>query len=228
MYLKIRQGLRRSMVFVLPIALSVMLFACYNATRFGNPLDTGFAYVQAGLQQDRERLMNGTAFSTDYFLRNVYSITLLIPQLSSTQPLIHYVEPDWLVGEYPKLTNLEYCSSMFFSSPLLLFAILLLMRVRQSIASKDSRVTVEVLLLALASSAAIPMFLTGYSRRYLQDYYPFMVLFSYFGFLLFWRSRGSESRGWRRVLLGALLVMTLVWTFIVAFDLTVQFAIRQG
>jgi len=219
------QALFRTTLFMLPIVMSAALYLWYNAARFGNPLEFGLKYQYVGLPQDAQRLRDGTNFSMAYVPRNVYSVTLLAPSMSSEAPFVHYGKPEWLVGEYPKLTNIEYCSSIFFSSPLLLFAVFAIAYVRKSwMMSRSDRVVPAAIVLALISCAAFPFFGMGYSRRYLQDYYPFVVLLSYLGFLMFWGSWGRKSGSWQKAILGLSLMMGVAWTFAMAFDLNVQWA----
>jgi hypothetical protein len=205
------------------------LFLWYNAARFGNPLEFGLKYQHLGLLNEAQRLRDGTYFSAVYVLRNIYSVTLLAPSVSFEAPFVHYDKPEWLmawlVGDYPKLTNINYCSSVLFSSPLLLFAVSGIAYVRKwrKISSR-SRLVLGAIVLALVSCAAFPLFLMGYSRRYLQDYYPFIVLLSYLGFLTFWRSWGCKSSPRQKSILGLTLIMGLAWTLVMAFDLNVQVA----
>jgi hypothetical protein len=209
-------------VFLLPILTAGLASAGYNMTRFGSPLEFGQTYQHTGNPEDTERLINHQSISIEYFMRNLYQVTLLIPRISSSQPYLNYSAPSWLVGEFPKLTTLEWSGSIFFASPLLLFVFAALPCFRKS----EFRGTTVLLVLLAFTSAVVSLSFQGYARRYLQDFYPFITLLAFLGFTRSWNFLVKLKPN-VRIPVGALLVAVTVWTALVAFDLVVQFAFRS-
>jgi hypothetical protein len=209
--------------FLIPVMLAVLILGCYNAARFDNPLDFGTTHMLVGRAQDAQRLQDGLEFSITYLPRNIYSATLLMPSLSSDAPFVHYEKPEWLVGEYPRLTNLEWCSSIFFSSPMLLFALCAVEYLRPRRArDKGYRMSAWILAGFLLFSAGSTLFNMGYCARYVQDYYPFITSLAFLGFVYFWQTWGSGASSWHKAFLVSAIAVILVWTSVIAFTLNAQ------
>lgn len=171
--------------FMIPIALSLIGFGYYNVARFGNPFDFGVSHLTTSSDEDNYRLKSGRSVSLQYGLLNVMQATILIPSFDTKPSYINYTSPSWLVGPYPRLTNVEFGGSIFFSSPLLLFLFALPFYWKKF--NKKMR---EVSLLLLGVSLSVgtySYFFMGFTRRYHQDYYPFLMLFSLIGFYYFWQ-----------------------------------------
>jgi hypothetical protein len=198
----------------------VFLWAAYNAVRFDNPFEFGLTYNYPGLQEERQRLLAGQVFSIDYVGRNLYHLILLMPTLSLKPPYVIYTWPDWLVGEeYPKLIMLHFCCSLFFSSPLLLCSIASFKYATR----KLHTIYIVMLVLLLVATAVYPLLLLGYARRYVQDYYPYLVALAYLGFVWIWKRSKAKYRGRSKGVFIALVALTTAWTFMIALNLNIQF-----
>jgi len=201
-----------------PIAAAASAFGYYNAVRFNDPLQFGIKYQHVTNPLELTRIQENESFSIVYLWRNAYAYFLLAPGLSINPPYLNYSTfPSWLVGNYPRLVDIEWTSSAFFSSPLLLFAIPALLT-----AGKRSRGTVMVLFLFLICSSVPSLLYDGNARRYLQDFYPFVTAMAFIGFMNIWpRLRKPRLLNrFSRILLG----IVLLWTFLLALDLSVQWA----
>ena len=209
---------------LVPVICVMSAYGLYNMARFDSALEFGHRYMQVGNPVELARAAEYGYLSIVYVWRNVYHITLLAPQISLQPPFIHYAYPEWLVGnDYPRLVNLEYCSSVFFSSPLLLF----MFGTSAYFANRTQRANILILSMVGALAASATLLMDGYARRYLEDYYAYLVVLSFLGFVNLWRSSRSK---WPQKTHAAFLLLTalaLLWTFGLAFDLNVQFAFHS-
>jgi uncharacterized membrane protein len=112
--------------------------------------------------------------------------TILIPAFDTKPSYINYNSPSWLVGAYPRLTNVEYGGSLFFSSPLLLF-IFAIPFYWKKLNKKMREISLFLIGLSL-SVGTYSYFFMGFTRRYHQDYYPFLMLFALIGFYFIWQT----------------------------------------
>jgi len=221
--------------FLIPILSAGFISAIYNVLRFGNPFEFGSTYQHAG-PGPVERVTHYGYASTVYIWRNLYHLTLLIPRLSLDVPFVNYCYasgagcPNWLVGEYPKLVQVEWGGSVFFSSPILLFSFFsigYLFARHASKRMKTHRLNILVIAMLLVFAAGPPLMNYGYSRRYLQDFYPFLTLLSYLGFVCIWETLGAKRAVNLQRALCVIVFAALGWAFLIAFDLNVQLAFNS-
>jgi hypothetical protein len=76
-----RDYVRRAAAFALPVAIAIAIYLVYNAVRFGNPLETGYAYISAmgaGNQPNfvTYRIREIGLFSTQFALFNAFYLFL--------------------------------------------------------------------------------------------------------------------------------------------------------
>jgi hypothetical protein len=214
--------------FLIPVAFSVLIFGFYNLARFESMFEFGITYQQVGLLAESERIARGLTASVVYLPRNLYHILFLTPCLSWDKPFIVYSYPEWLVGEYPRLVNVEWVSSIFFSSPLLLYlfwTIVYFKRERQW--RNGVRHNILVLIFTVVFASGYGLLWQSYARRYWQDYYPYLVVLSFLGFVYFWKSRRPRWNTLSVAVSVFFLVAGLIWTFVVAFNLNVQWAFQS-
>lgn len=183
-------------------------YGFYNWLRFNDIFEFGVRYQHVGDPVQLARIQEYGPMSFIYIWRNLYHLLFLIPRIDLIPPYFHYYAPSWLVGDYPKLVAIDYCSSIIFASPLLLsiFGIL-------KIKAQMDYIVMLILILIFATGPGL--ILLGYSHRYVQDYYPYIVILAFLGFMQF---QFMQSR-WARILI----ILALIWTALVAFNLNTQF-----
>jgi hypothetical protein len=210
------------LVFALPMMTIGFASASYNNARFGSPFEFGVTYQHLGSPDEAERLAQNQSTSVLYLPRNLYHLFLLVPKLSFTRPYVEYIAPAWLVGKFPRLANAEWPGSIFFTSPLLLFLFASVMYFRKS----SYHGTLVALILLAFSSAVYPLFYMGYSRRYLQDFYPFLTLLAFLGFSYFWTASRRRLRSLRLPII-IILTSALIWSFFASEAIVIQFGFQS-
>lgn len=211
-----RSGILLMLVVAIPIVSTASTFGFYNATRFGNPLEFGMSYQVVGDTGQLIRLREDGSFSGAYFWRNLYAYFFLMPQLSAQPPYFNYSAlPDWLVGSFPRLVAVEWTSSAVFSSPILLFSV-------PALAWGRSRFRGNTIFLTLLfiSALAPGLLFVGNARRYVQDFYPFLAVIAFVGFNAVWTR--LPKRRIVKWLSHTMLVVIVLWTLLVAYNLNVQ------
>jgi hypothetical protein len=199
--------------FMLPICISLVCFGFYNVARFGNPVDFGVKHLTTSSDDDNLRLKTGKATSIHYGLLNAMQATILLPYFDTKPSYINYTAPSWLVGPFPRLTNVEYGGSLFFSSPLLLliFAVPFIWKK----INKKMKQFYMFLIVLFFSVATYSYFFMGFTRRYHQDYYPILMIFALTGLYGIWKAVEKSPKG-LRVFLGILICVSIIWTAVLA------------
>lgn len=203
--------------FMLPIAIALMCFGFYNVARFGNPLDFGVNHLSTSSGDDNARLQSGKATSIHYGLLNLMQATVLLPNFDTKPSYINYTAPSWLVGTFPRLVNVEYGGSLFFSSPILLFLLIIPFFWRKL--PQKLQISLIFLTGLFFFVATYSYFFMGFSRRYHQDYYPILMLFAMTGFILFWNRFVAKSPMAVQVIFGSVIFLCVVWTAAIAVHL---------
>lgn len=201
--------------FMLPICISLVSYGFYNVARFGNPVDFGVSHLTTSSDDDNMRLKTGKATSIHYGLLNLMQTTILLPYFDTKPSYINYTAPSWLVGPFPRLTNVEYGGSLFFSSPMLLFLFVLPFFWKKL---KPELMPVYIFIIVLfLSVATYSYFFMGFTRRYHQDYYPLLTLFALSGFYLLWESLRNKKA--LQTTLGIFVFLSILWTVFLAVHL---------
>jgi len=223
--LRSREGAWKALIqlllFATPMVTVGFANAYYNMIRFGDPFEFGLSYSHPGRILDYQRVVSHQLVSIRYFPQNLYHLVLLMPQvsLSSNAPFVTilYYAPSWLVGDYPKLAALEWPGSIVFSSPLLILSLLPFFVYRGRTSEQKNLLA---LLLLAGASAAYTLFWFGYSRRYVQDFYPFLLLLAFLG--VYNISEAAKEHPKYRFALKVILLTALIWTAFVSFDFVLQ------
>jgi len=146
-----------------PIGVAVLLLAAYNATRFGDPFETGYGF-QALLDPEQERARSIGLAHWRHVPGNLYYMLVALPQ-----PL--FVEGTRSVMRFPWFTPGYWGLSLFATSPWLAWLFALRYRDRRSL-----------LLLAAAVATACALSFTwsmGYAQfgyRFALDFMPYLYL----------------------------------------------------
>lgn len=216
---RLHRGWLLLIVFVIPVLCAGILYGYYNMIRFGSPFEFGHNYVLSGVAVEVMRLQAGQVTSLGYLVRNIYQAFFFIPPMSRRYPFIYYNRyPGWLVGySYPKLTEIEWGASIFFSSPLLSFAFLSLATLRRH----GSWKYISVLAALSVCSGLYALSYMSYSRRYLQEFYPYVVALAFLGVIWVMDRLRSFGKG-PRLALTLVLIAGFIWTLFVSIDLNLQ------
>jgi hypothetical protein len=173
-----------------PVAAACLFLAWYNYTRFGSVSETGLTYQNMAPRYAPDLAQYG-CFSAHYVLHNIYYELLRLPFFAYI-PGIHEDGP---------FTHFTEGYSLFFQSPLLLYAFLTLRQLK-----KDRFVQVLWLSVILIS---VPIFIsvgTGFRQwgaRYLMDFLPLLFLLAAIGM------KGKLTR-WSVILTTASIVCNVV------------------
>jgi hypothetical protein len=156
--------LRRAATFALPIAIAIAVYLLYNALRFGNPMETGYAYIATTRPDDPSavtyRIQEIGLFSARYALVNAFYF------------LVQGFHVDF-VGRYmTELGKLDpFGTSIIAASPFLLLAFFAPMR--------------RAIVIGLGIAAVMVIFLLFYhsngftqynTQRYTLDWLPVIFL----------------------------------------------------
>lgn len=151
------------LLLILPIIISLITLGCYNQLRFGNPLDTGYAYNTTWPPGVREAVGYGL-FSLKHLPGNLYFLLLKAPEavrISNTSYILRF----------PFLKANEWGMSIFFTSPFFLF--LFLANLKQKFIL-SSIITSLIGILPSLLYAGVGVWQYGY--RYALDIYPFLFI----------------------------------------------------
>jgi hypothetical protein len=206
-------------VLTIPILCAGLLYGYYNMIRFGNPFEFGLSYVFSGLSTEVMRFEGGQSTSLSYLVRNIYHIVFFVPPMTNVPPFVHYFDyPAWLVGDsYPKLVAIEWGASIFFSSPLLLLAFSPISKLRMP----KSRGNVALLLMLVVFSGLYAVCYMSYSRRYLQEFYPYVVALAFLGAVCVMGQLRSLGK-WPRLTFMLVLIGGFIWALFISIDLNLQ------
>lgn len=213
-------------VFMFPIILGVSIHFYYNFLRYNNPFEFGLTYSGQQDYQNYLRLTGNKSIAFNYFLLNIRQLLFLIPKISLSSPFITYIQPAWLVGEYPKLLVVSKTSSFFFSSPLLLFLFYIPFGILKKLKNKIRHIVhISFMTLVLISLLIYSLFYFTYCRRYFQDYYFLLTLLAFIGCGYFYEKYIEKST--RKIIFFGICIIFLGWTFIIALNLNCQWAFNN-
>lgn len=182
-----------------PYVISIGILALYNYSRFGNPLETGYA-----LQLLPEPLHTARKYGLYGLVHvpgNLYHFLFAGPLMVQKDGATHVLTPPYIQGN-------KWGMSIFVTSPYLIFLLFQKLRDRRSVA-----------LIATSVFVAIPIFLyygigfVQYGYRYSLDFLPWIHLL----FLLNWKDKTSFSPLIKGIILGggALNFYLLITQFII-------------
>ncbi len=149
--------------FMLPILFASVVFLVYNAVRFGNPLETGHRFLKEAPELAAKREQYGI-LSLTYLPTNVWHMIVAPPRIS------------WKNG--PTLDIDLMGNSIFLLSPLLLFALGTLLRVRSKLI-----ITAAWFGIVMTAAASLLYYNTGWMQfgyRYALDFSFLLVILVYF------------------------------------------------
>jgi ABC-type cobalt transport system substrate-binding protein len=209
---------------IIPVALSVWGMTLYNTARFGSPTEFGIKYSIIGsdhsevAQRVRENKMTGLS----YLALNTIQLAVLRPfWTNEDHHIVYYNRPGWLIGSYPRLVDDEFVSSIFFSSPLLLFFVYTLFVIRKN---KKNSALVLILIAFLVSAYIYGGLSMAYARRYIQDYYAFLILLTFAGMVLFWKDYIVQQKKQIQYVVVGVVCLLIIFTAVIAFNLNCQVA----
>ena len=218
----------RLTIFLIPILIGILIYSYYNFARFNNPFEFGIKYSAQQSPEDHYRLISNKSISFNYFILNITQLIRLIPKISLNLPFIVYIKPDWLVGKFPKLLNIENTSSLFFSSPLLLFIFYIPIGIMKKFVKRSkSFVNLTLIIVVLIGTSIFGLFFMGYTRRYYQDYYFLLTLLSFVGIIFFFEDYVLKFNKIKKITFYATCLILIGWTFIIALNLNCQIAFRN-
>lgn len=209
---------------LLPVFIASWGMTLYNTARFGNALEFGIKYSIIGSDHsevaDRVRANKMTGGS--YLWRNTVQLAILRPfWTKQNYHISYYNRPSWLIGAYPRLVDDEFMTSLFFSSPLLLLAIYCVFAWKKH---KETRFH----LLFLSSLAVAAFFYGGlsmaYARRYIQDYYAFLIALFFLGSYYFWQDTVQKWNYTLRLAVILILIFGTITAGAIAVNLNCQVA----
>lgn len=207
---------------LIPLVIAIGISSLYNTARFDNPFEFGINYSIAGNDRATERLKSGKTSSFSYLALNTIQVIAFLPDPAKTPPYIWYTKPAWLVGDYPKLVDTEEMSSIFFSSPLLLSIGYLIFTIRKQ--NRRLQLYTTVLACIFLSIFIYSASFTAYSRRYIQDYYAFVVLIAAIGWYTIWTQRIFSLKVLPVISTVVITMFLLTWTIALAVNLNCQYA----
>ena len=213
--------------FLIQILIGIIIYSYYNFARFDNPFEFGTKYSAQQSLEDRFRLTNHENISINYFILNNIQLIGLMPKISLTLPFINYVKPGWLIGEFPKLLNVEWTSSIFFSSPLLLTIIYVPFLILKKFKKKQIITNIFLISSTFASVSIYALFFMGYARRYYQDYYFLLTLLGFIGFSFIWQDYIGKSKQVIKIIFIIGLFCIISWTYLLAVNLNCQLAFKN-
>ncbi len=215
-----RQLLKISFVFISPLILGVALLFSYNYLRFQNIFEFGINYQQPGDEEILVRTKSRLLTSLDYIPYNIYDYFISLPSLKK-----HRLDSQVTLGEFPKLVGSEYVSSVLLNIPILFFVfyLFLLWTNKKIQLSKRCRILLAGLSLSVIALIGYLLTFAGSSRRYIQDFLPFSLIIALFGLEIYFSKIKIEKRRRRFVFF---LVLILIYTFIINFGVSCNFAFR--
>ena len=164
---------------LLPISISIVLLAGYNAVRFGNPFETGYSYIP-----NRNPIYTAARaygeFSLMYIPGNLYFLLFKGPDPVRADNLTYILK-------FPYLRVNEWGLGIFFTSPLFLYLFSVNVREKFVISSLITTLCMLFVVLTYYNSG-----LWQYGYRYALDFYPllFIILVSVFKYGLPLRAKG--------------------------------------
>lgn len=158
---------QRVMFLGLGLAIPFAFFLYYNYSRFGNPLDTGYAHALPGIPVLREAMTYGL-LSPVHIPKNLYMLLLSTPA--------PYPDINAPVLQFPYILPSRWGMGIFFATPAFIYAFL---------ANHDSQVVQGAWIGILGILPFLLMYYgVGYDQfgyRYAMDFYPFLFLLTGLG-----------------------------------------------
>lgn len=190
-----------------PVLLSLLLMLAYNQARFHSPWEYGLKYLRSVDPAKPPYALNRVPENFRHYLLAPIHFSRDAPWLHHIgwQPLIH-------------TERAEDMSSMFLLSPFLLLAPFAWKLFR----SRDAQRFPAKVFAAVAGSSALLVFFSllcfvGTSRRYMQDFFPELMLLVFLGIAAQARS-GINWRRWRAPAWTVLALSALLHVHLVFFQ----------
>jgi len=206
---------KRWLTFLLPLFIALSLLGYYNYARFGSSTEFGISYLNVGKPVELERIKAGETMSWRYIPYNSAYYFLAPVYYSGTG---EYRAGGWrfpnTIGDYPRLSGVEYTSSIFFLSPLLLFVVGS-WRYRQYPTNLARYFLITNVGLGLFLIFGLLMYF-GNGYRYFQDFSFIFYWLSYF-VISRWLDRLPQSR---KRLVYILLVVISIYTLSIGLKQT--------
>jgi hypothetical protein len=177
---------------IVPIVLTGLLIAWYNAARFGNPFEFGLRYQLGGVEMSKFSFfqLDNVAYDIWY---NFFSPISYQPKF----PFVDAVQPEFYLGH---VYGLEKVVGMFCVSPVTVFCLALpVLYTRHAIRGWDRALQVTFTLMAGSAIAIVCtlMFVSGATMRYLVDFVPTFVILACIMICHFYCLRQRRRRkGW--------------------------------
>ncbi len=209
-------------ILILPILIGCLIFMHYNMARFDNPFEFGTQYVNPSIMELKTRILTNKTSSINYLLLNIVQLTAFFPRTSLTNPYVFYDAPEWLVGAYPKLVDVEFTSSVFFSSPLLLFIFYIPVYITKNKLKGKRLEFVVFIFLVMILVSIYGLSLMGYARRYYQDFYFALCILAFIGFTYFWKYYASKTTPLIKAFIIIFVCILILWTSLLAINLNCQ------
>lgn len=209
---------------MLPVFLAAWGMALYNTARFDSPTEFGIQYSIIGSDHSEvaDRIRQNKMTGVSYLILNTIQLAVLRPFW--TQESFHiqyYNRPSWLIGPYPRLVDDEYVSSIIFSSPLVVLCLYLVWVFRKH---KEARKTIIMLFLFLLSCYLYGALSMAYARRYIQDYYVFIIIMTTLAGYYFWYDGIDKKERTVQVVTIIVGILLLISTIGIAINLNCQVA----
>ena len=197
---------RRLLAMVLPAALIGVGLAVYNYERFGNPLEFGQRYQLSG---DNTTKLN--LFDWRYVW---YSFRLYVLAPAGWGPFFPFVQIIHIPPAPPGQLGVEDPYGMLPNMPFVLAGLGLLTVTGRRRFGTDGRLGVFCVAtwVAAVCTMGTAMSFGGVTNRYMVDFVPAFVLLASLGWLAV--TTRPWFRGWRRLALGSVLVLLLVFSLL--------------
>jgi len=149
---------------LIPVFISILIFAIYNFVRFHSFFDTGYEHSVSLAAFPLSHNLDFGYMSLSHIPANLYSMLFMAPQ-----PVTH--DQFGFVLKFPYLAASPWGMAIWFTSPLLLK---LLFNFKKGIYTLSAFITVLALLIPVLVYYSIGFSQYGY--RYVLDFLPFLLL----------------------------------------------------
>jgi len=206
---------KKALVFSIPVLIGLLFIFTYNYLRFNDIKEFGFSYVQTSNPEDIKRNKLGQGNSLKYLKYNLYHYFITMPNISKRNAK-QYIST---IGHFPKLVGTEYASSVFLNLPITLFFFLFLLGIwkkRGKIPDKLFVSSIAILAGLLIMVFYLSTFM-GNTRRYTQDFIPYMALLSFIGMRIYYNKLRKLKT------LQIIIIIALLYTFLINTAVTCQY-----
>jgi hypothetical protein len=209
---------------IIPVVLAAWGMTLYNTARFGSPTEFGIKYSIIGSDHSEvaERIRENKMTSVSYLALNTVQLAILRPfWTNEPHHITYYNRPSWLIGSYPRLVDDEFVSSIFFSSPLMLFMIYSFFVIKKYKKTTYILLPIGIFLLTAYIYGGLSM---AYARRYIQDYYAFLVLLTFIGMVYSWKDYVENKKKYIHKIVIVITCLVVILTGVIAINLNCQVA----